>query len=81
MNENHVEQLPIPKNYSTQTHDQIVYSVEQLLQLNKELQTVTLETKKEQIKNKIEYHEDKINALVYQLFELTEEEIALIEKS
>ena len=78
---NHVEQLPIPKNYSTQTHDQIVYSVEQLLQLNKELQTVTLETKKEQIKNKIEYHEDKINALVYQLFELTEEEIALIEKS
>lgn len=60
--------------------DQIVTSVEQLLQLNKDLQTATLETKIEQIKQKIDYHEDKINTLVYQLYNLTEEEIKLIEK-
>ena len=38
------------------------------------------ESKKEQIKSKIEYNEDKINALVYQLYNLTEEEIKLIER-
>ena len=76
---NHVEQLPIPKVYSAQSHNQIIIHVEQLLQLNQELQTVSLDSRKEQIKSKISYNEDKINALVYALYDLTEEEIALIE--
>jgi hypothetical protein len=49
------------------------------LQLNKDLQVATLESKKEQIKTKIDYHEDKINELVYALYELTEEEIKIVE--
>lgn len=53
--------------------------VNQLLQLNKDLQTTTLETKKEQLKNKIDYCEDKTNKLVYQLYNLTEEEIKIVE--
>jgi hypothetical protein len=61
--------------------NKIIDSVEQLLQLNKDFQTATLETKKEQIKTKIDYHEDKINLLVYQLYNLTEEEIRMVENS
>ena len=60
-------------------HDQIVNFVEQLLQLNKDLQATTLETKKEQLKNKIDYCEDKINQLVYELYNLTEDEIKIVE--
>ena len=75
----HVEQLPIPKDYDKTSNNQIITNVEQLLQLNKDLQTTTLETHKQQIKNKIDYHEDKINQLVYQLYNLTEDEIKIIE--
>lgn len=61
------------------SHDQVVNFVEQILQLNKDLQATTLETKKEQLKNKIDYCEDKINQLVYQLYNLTPEEIKIVE--
>ena len=61
------------------THDQIVSSVDQLLQLNKDLQAETLESKREQIKRKIDHFEDKINELVYKLYDLTEEEIKIVE--
>jgi hypothetical protein len=60
-------------------HDQIVSFVDQLLQLNKDLQSETLESKKEQIKRKIDHYEDKINELVYKLYDLTEEEIKIVE--
>ena len=80
----HYQQLPIKtidfKNSSeVQSHDQIVTSVDQLLQLNKDLKAETLESKREQIKRKIDHFEDKINELVYKLYDLTEEEIRIIE--
>lgn len=75
----HIEQLPLPQNYSIQTYNQMINHVEQLLQLNKDLQLATLETNKDQIKSKIEYKEDKIDTLVYQLYNLTEDEIKIIE--
>ena len=59
--------------------EQIETFVSQILQLNKDLQTTTLETQKEQLKNKIDFCENKINKLVYQLYNLTEEEIKIIE--
>ena len=62
-------------------HNQIVTYVEQLIQINKEIQTATLESKIDQLKIKIEYNEDKINELVYQLYDLTKEEIELIENN
>jgi hypothetical protein len=79
-----LEKLPIKiVDYSnieeTKIHNQIISYVEQLLQLNKDLQAATLETKKEQIKSKIEYFEDKINELVYQLYNITDEERKIIE--
>ena len=76
----HVEQLPIPATVSEKQQSEIIKHVDQLLQLNKELQTTTLPNQIEQIKLKIEYCEDKINAIVYELYGLTEEEIKVIEK-
>lgn len=55
--------------------------VDQLLQLNKEIHTETLDTKRQQIQGKIDYCENKINQLVYQLYGLTEEEIKIISAS
>ncbi|MCL2313488.1 MAG: hypothetical protein FWC41_13610, partial [Firmicutes bacterium] len=53
----------------------------QLLQLNKELQTATLPNQIEQIKSRIEYCEDKINKIVYELYDLSLDEVKIIEKS
>lgn len=77
---NHVEQLPIPKNISDKQQTEIIKLVEQLLTFNKEIQTATLPDKKEQLQNRISFTEDKINQIIYELYELTEEEIKLIEK-
>jgi hypothetical protein len=78
---NHVEQLPLPKiNEKNQpSHNQIISYVEQLLQLNTELKTESLESNKVHIISRIKYCESKINELVYQLYELTEEEIRIVE--
>jgi len=76
----HVEQLPVPATVSEKQRSEIIKHVEQLLQLNKELQTVTLPEKKEQIQSRIGYCEDKINGIVYGLYGLTEEEVKIIEK-
>jgi len=62
------------------SHNEIIKHVEQLLQLNKDLQTTTLPEKSEQLKQRIEYIEGKINELVYALYGLGEEDIKIIEK-
>ncbi|MCL2652152.1 MAG: BREX-1 system adenine-specific DNA-methyltransferase PglX, partial [Candidatus Azobacteroides sp.] len=72
-------QFPIPK-IETKTQNEIEKNVDLLLQLNKELQTVTLPNQIEQIKSRIGYSEDKINEIVYGLYGLSEEEIKIIEK-
>ena len=81
---NELEALPFKEidftnKEEVESYDQIVSSVDQLLQLNKDLQAETLESKREQIKRKIDHFEDKINELVYKLYDLTEEEIKIIE--
>lgn len=78
---NHVEQLPLPKNNNKnqESNNLIVSYVEQLLQLNKDLQTENLESKKVHLESRIEYCENKINEIVYQLYELTNEEIKIVE--
>jgi hypothetical protein len=75
--------LEIDKNniVNLNRYNQVVTHVEQLLKLNKELNNSVLESKKDQVKQKIEYNEDKINELVYQLYDLTKEEIELVESN
>lgn len=79
----YVERLPIkeisPKSSDKTNHDEIVKLVNQLLQLNQEKQETKLATKAEQIQNKIDYCENRINQLVYQLYDLTKEEVNTIE--
>ena len=55
--------------------------VDQLLTLNTEKQQQTLQTKIDQVQNRIDYCEQRINEIVYELYDLTKDEIALIENS
>ena len=74
-----LEMLPLPKLPNAEIVNKISSIVENQLTLNEEIKIATLDTKKEQIKQKIEYNEDKINSLVYQLYNLTKDEIELVE--
>ena len=71
--------LPLPKHPNAEIVNKICTIVENQLLLNEEIKIVSFEARKEQLKQKIEYNEDKINSLVYKLYELNEEEIKLIE--
>jgi type I restriction-modification system DNA methylase subunit len=64
-----------------QSHDEIIKNVEFLLKLNEEIRAEKLQTKIEQLKLRIEHSEEKINQLVYELYDLTEKEIAIIENA
>jgi type I restriction-modification system DNA methylase subunit len=74
-----LEMLPLPIKPSEEIVKNISNYVKQLLTLNEDIKTANLESKKEQIKSKIDYNEDKINSLVYQLYKLTDEEIKIVE--
>jgi type I restriction-modification system DNA methylase subunit len=74
-----LEMLPLPIKPNKEIVKNISNIVEQLLTLNEDVKTANLDSKKEQIKSKIEYNEDRLNTLVYQLYNLTDEEIKLIE--
>ena len=73
-------QLPISVT-DTKIQNELVKNVDLLLQFNKELQTATLPNRVEQIQSRIEYNEDRINKLVYELYGLTSDEIAIVEGS
>jgi len=80
-----LEKLPIRSiSFDDKTekdqHDEIVKLVDQLLQLNKEKNETTLSTKISQIEGKIDYCENRINQIVYQLYGLTEDEIKIVEE-
>lgn len=73
--------LPIKKvdKANQSFKSEIVKLVDQLLHLNVEKSETKLQTKLAQLEGKIEYCENKINELVYGLYELTAEEIAIVE--
>ena len=58
---------------------EIIKLVDFLLQLNHDLQTEKLPANIEQIKTRIAHSEEKINKLVYELYQLTPEEIKMLE--
>lgn len=74
-----LKEFPIKENKKIQ--EQLILIVDQLLQLNKDLQSEILESKKDLIKSKIAHFEDKINRIVYELYGLTEEEIKIVENA
>ncbi|PGH40347.1 MAG: restriction endonuclease subunit M, partial [Candidatus Nephrothrix sp. EaCA] len=62
------------------TYNEIIKQVNLLLKLNEEIKAEKLQTKVEQIKQRIEYGEDKINRLVYELYGLSKSDIKIIEQ-
>jgi len=61
-------------------HDKMVALVERMLVLHKKLAAATIPTDKELYQRQIEATDRQIDALVYELYGLTEEEIAVVEK-
>ena len=61
--------------------NEIVKQVDVLLQLNEEIKSEKLPSRQEQIKQRIAHSEDRINQLVYELYDLTADEIKIIEES
>jgi len=53
--------------------------VAQLIKLNEEKAETKLQSKVSQIESKIDYCENRLNEIVYQLYELTEDEIKMVE--
>jgi len=62
-------------------HEQIVALVEQMLELNKQLKETNLPQTKTIIQRQIKATDQQIDKLVYKLYELTEEEIAIVEEN
>jgi len=80
----YVEQIPIrtinPNNPADiDHHDRLVTLVTQMLDLNKKLQDARLEQEKTMLSRQIEATDAAIDKLVYELYGLTEEEIAVVE--
>ena len=82
----YVSRLPVkvidPKNNSeAQKREEIVNSVELILSLKKDLSTTRLESSIQQLQTRIDHAEKKIDSLVYQLYDLTLEEVSMIESA
>ncbi len=75
-----INPFPFPQFPSPDSQSQMVFLVETMLQLHKDLQAATLPEQIEQIKARIEYTDKKIDHLVYELYELTDEEIRIVEE-
>jgi len=75
-----LKSLPIllPQNTSKQVLE-IKQHINNLLKLNEQLQSIKLETQRQQIHRTIDYSERKIDELVYSLYGLNEGEIKIVE--
>lgn len=71
-------QFPIPEISTTEDNVLTEY-VDQLLKFHKEIKSVKLQSKKEQLLNKIDYCESKIDELVYKIYGVENEEKKAIE--
>lgn len=83
-NRQYIEQLPIHKiDFSSPTdksrHDKVVALVNSMLVLHKQLAAMKSVAQKDILQRQIEATDRQIDQLVYQLYGLTEQEIALVE--
>ena len=62
-------------------HDRLVAFVDRMLDLNKRQSTAQIEQEQTVLKRQIEVADRQIDVLVYELYGLTEEEIALVEQA
>ena len=76
-----LEMLPLPNNPNEDIVKKICSLVENQLILNEEIKFISLETKKELTKQKILHNQDRINDFIYQLYNLVDDEIKLIDRN
>lgn len=81
----YVEQLPIrtidfDNPVDKSLHDRMVTLVEQMLALHERLSKVTMESEKAALQQQIDETDQQIDNLVYELYGLTDEEIAIVEE-
>ena len=81
-----LKQLPIrtidfDDPVDTARHDRMVQLVEQMLALHKELPEATTGHEQDLIRRRIDATDRQIDTLVYELYELTPEDIEIVEKS
>jgi hypothetical protein len=62
-------------------HDRMVGLVEQMLELNKKLAEARIPQTAEMLRRQIEATDRQIDQLVYQLYDLTEKEIKIVESA
>lgn len=74
-----LERIPIPTKSEKTIISEIEKNASAILKLHSDISEEKLPAKVEQIKQHIEHSEETINQLVYELYELTPEEIAIIE--
>jgi hypothetical protein len=82
----YIEKLPIRTiNFSDSTdrkrHDTMVALVERMLELHKQKQAAASDAARARIEREIHVTDEKIDALVYELYGLTDEEIRIVEES
>lgn len=70
-------QTPAQKNFAKD----IIKVVQQILDFKIELKNAKVQTRIDQLQSRIEYSEQRINELIFQLYGLTKEEITFIESS
>ena len=80
-----IEQLPIRLidfkiKSDRENHDRMVSLVEQMMSLHDKLKLVNSPNEKNMIEKQIEVIDRQIDRLVYQLYELTDQEIAIVEQ-
>ena len=76
-----IKKINAKDSYQSKIQQETIKLVDQLLQLNQEKSEVRLQSRIEQIQSKIDYYENRINQIVYQLYDLTVEEIRIVEES
>jgi hypothetical protein len=76
-----LEPLPFPNLATTDKsrHDKLVVQVDKLLGLMPKLRAATLDAEKAVLQNAVTATDQQIDALVYELYNLTPEEIKLVE--
>jgi predicted type IV restriction endonuclease len=82
----YIETAPIPildqnQKKDKAIHDRMVELVERMLDLNKRLHAATLAQEKEMIQRQIDATDRQIDNLVYELYDLTDEEIKTVEEA
>jgi hypothetical protein len=76
-----VREFPYPRTIEPLKRDQLARLVEQTLKLHETLQQAKIERERTVIQHQITAKNQQIDQLVYELFGLTDEEIAMVEEA